>query len=162
MILRKRKKSCTGATEKAVYTCNLTYFAFNLLSAHKMWGRQCITVKERHLMDHINRIELLGRVGNVRTNEFNGGRVANFSLITDILYKNKEGSPISEATWHNIVFWEGRDTPNVSDIVKGAPVHVSGRLRSVKYTNAEGTEKTFYEVLANKVRVIKETPESFY
>ena len=40
-------------------------------------------------MEHINRIELQGRVGNVRTNEYNGGRVANFSLVTELLYKNK-------------------------------------------------------------------------
>lgn len=113
-------------------------------------------------MEHINRIELQGRVGNVRTNEHNGSRVANFSLVTDLLYKNKEGAPISEATWHNIVFWEGRDTPCVTEIVKGALVYVSGRLRTVKYTNAEGTEKQFYEVLANKVKVQKESPESFY
>lgn len=113
-------------------------------------------------MDHINRIELQGRVGNVRTNEYNGSRVANFSLVTDFLYKNKEGAPMSESTWHNIVFWEGRDTPNVTEIAKGTRVYVSGRLRSVKYTNAEGSEKTFYEVLANKVRIIREEPESFY
>ena len=113
-------------------------------------------------MEHINRIELQGRVGNVRTNEYNGGRVANFSLVTELLYKNKEGAPISETTWHNIVSWEGKDTPSVSEITKGTPVYVSGRLRSVKYTNAEGTEKHFYEVLASKVKILKEETESFY
>ena len=113
-------------------------------------------------MEHISRIELLGRVGNIRTNEYNGSKVANFSLITDIIYKNKEGAPISEATWHNIVYWESKDSSPVSEIAKGVPVHVVGRLRSVKYTNAEGTDKTFYEVLASKVRIIKEEAESFY
>lgn len=110
-------------------------------------------------MDHMNRIELQGRVGNVRTNEYNGSRVANFSLITELLYKNKDGAPISESTWHNIVCWEGRETPHVSEITKGTPVYVSGRLRSVKYTNAEGADKHFYEVLANKVKIIKEEIE---
>ena len=113
-------------------------------------------------MEHINRIELLGRVGNIRTNEYNGSKVANFSLITDLMYKNKEGAPISEATWHNIVYWESRDNANVEDITKGAPVYIAGRLRSVKYTNAEGSEKTFYEVLASKVRIVKEEVENFF
>ena len=113
-------------------------------------------------MEHISRIELLGRAGNIRTNEYNGSKVANFSLITDIIYKNKEGSPISEATWHNIVYWENKDSSSVSEIAKGVPVHVVGRLRSVKYTNAEGTDKTFYEVLASKVRVIREEAESLH
>ena len=112
-----------------------------------------------NLMDHINRIELQGRVGMVRTNEHNGSRVANFSLATDILYKTRDGGAVSETTWHNIVVWEGKETPNVHLICKGTPVHVVGRLRSSKYTAADGTEKFFYEVLANKLRILNEEPE---
>jgi single-strand DNA-binding protein len=140
----------------------LLYFA-STYKARIRCGERKFKFKMREtLMEHINRIELQGRVGNVRTNEYNGGRVANFSLVTELLYKNKEGAPISETTWHNIVSWEGKDTPSVSEITKGTPVYVSGRLRSVKYTNAEGAEKHFYEVLASKVKILKEDTESFY
>ena len=110
-------------------------------------------------MEHINRIELQGRVGTVRTNEFNGNRVANFSLATDLLYKNRDGSAVSETTWHNIVVWEGKETPDINLIVKGVPVNITGRLRSSKYTAADGTEKHYYEVLANRLRIIREEPE---
>ena len=106
-------------------------------------------------MDHINRIELQGRVGNVRSNEHNGTRVANFSLATDILYKTRDGAA-SETTWHNIVAWESKDIPDVHKITKGMPVYVIGRLRTTKVTGIDGTDRTYYEVLANKVKILRE------
>jgi hypothetical protein len=36
------------------------------------------------------------------------------------------------------------------------PLHVLGRLRTSKYTVADGTEKTYYEVLASKIRVVQD------
>ena len=110
-------------------------------------------------MEHINRIELQGRVGNVRTNEYNGSRVANFSLATDILYTTRDGGAVSETTWHNIVVWESKDMPDVYSICKGMPLYITGRLRTTRYTGADGSEKTFYEVLASKIRILKEEPD---
>ena len=107
-------------------------------------------------MEHINRIELQGRVGTIRTNIVNSTRVANFSLATDYLYKGRDGSAISETTWHNIVAWAGREMPDLEKISKGTPLHITGRLRTNRYTGADGTEKLFYEVLAYKVRILGE------
>lgn len=109
-------------------------------------------------MEYINRIELQGRVGTVRTNEYNGSRVANFTLATDLLYKTHDGNAVNEITWHNIVMWEGKDTPGIDEITKGVSVYVTGRLRCNRYTNAEGVERQFHEVMASKVRVLKDEP----
>ena len=122
-----------------------------------MWGRTVNNYfKNENLMEHINRIELQGRVGIVRTNEHNGMRVANFSLATDLLYRTRDGAAVSETTWHNIVAWESKDIPDVYGICVGMPLHVTGRLRTSKHTNADGTEKTYYEVLASKIRVVQD------
>lgn len=107
-------------------------------------------------IEHINRIELQGHVGTVRTNEFNGSKVSNFTMATELLYKSREGIATSEMTWHNIVAWEGKDMPDLDRIVKGMPVNVTGRLRTNRYTTADGIEKQYYEVLANKIRLLKE------
>jgi single-strand DNA-binding protein len=106
-------------------------------------------------MEHINRIELQGLVGNVRTNEHNGTKVANFSVATDILYKTRDGA-VSETTWHNVVAWEGKDMPDVHSICKGMPVYVTGRLRTSKITGSDGIERTYHEVLASKVRILRD------
>jgi single-strand DNA-binding protein len=102
-------------------------------------------------MEYINRIELQGRVGTVRTNTVNGSMVANFSIATENLYKNREGSGVSETTWHNVVAWSSKDMPDLSGITVGMPLHVIGRMRTTKYTAADGTDKYFYEVLAQKI-----------
>ena len=107
-------------------------------------------------MEHLNRIEIRGRVGTVRTNEVNGSKVANFSMITEYLYKTREGAAVSEDVWHNIVAWSGKEIQNIDRIEKGAAVHVTGRLRTNRYTSSEGTEKVYYEVMANKVTVLNE------
>ena len=107
-------------------------------------------------MEHINRIELQGRIGTLRTNEYNGSRVANFSLATELMYKSKDGSAVNETTWHNIVMWESKDTPRIEEIAVGIPVNVTGRLRTSRYTSADGVEKQYYEVLANRIRLLRE------
>lgn len=106
-------------------------------------------------IEHINRIELQGHVGTVRSNEYNGSMVVNFTLATELLYKSREGAATAETTWHNVVAWEGKEMPDLNRITKGTPVNVTGRLRLNRYTTAEGIEKTFYEILANRIRILR-------
>ncbi|MBO5419853.1 MAG: single-stranded DNA-binding protein [Bacteroidales bacterium] len=107
-------------------------------------------------MEHINRIELQGRVGTIRTNIVNGSKVANFSLATDHLYKGRDGNGVSETTWHTIVAWENKDMPDLDTIAKGTPLYVSGRMRATKYKNSDGVDKQIMEVLANRIRIVSE------
>lgn len=107
-------------------------------------------------MEHINRIELQGRVGTIRTNIVGDNMVANFSLVTEYLYKTRDGGAANETTWHQVTAWEGRDMPDLSTITRGTPVNVTGRLRTFKYTNPEGVEKQLHEVIAYKIRILSE------
>lgn len=107
-------------------------------------------------MEHINRIELQGVVGMVRLNNVHDMQVANFSLATDYLSKNYAGDFVCETCWHNVCAWEGKGICDLNQIQKGSKVRVVGRMRSSRYTDAEGCEKTFYEVLASEVTIINE------
>ena len=107
-------------------------------------------------IEHINRIELQGHIGTVRINEHNGSKVTNFTLATEIMYKSRDGVAMSETTWHNVVAWDSIQMPDLDKIAKGVPVNVIGRLRTNRYTSAEGVEKVYYEVLANKIRFLKD------
>lgn len=121
-----------------------------------MWEEINNNQKRENLMDHINRIELQGRIGTVRTNLFGDNMVANFSLVTEYLYKTRDGGAANETTWHQVTAWEGKDMPDLNTLSKGMQVNVTGRLRTFRYTNTEGIEKQLYEVVANKVRIITE------
>ncbi len=107
-------------------------------------------------MDYLNRIEINGRVGTIRTAEVNGSKVANFSIVSEYLYKTRDGNAVMETTWLNVTAWQNRDMPDFNRIVKGMPVHVTGRIRSSKYTNAEGVDKQFYEIMANRIDFMNE------
>ena len=138
----------------------MPYFAIDLQSAHKMWGRKSLTKKRDYLMEHINRIELKGRVGTVRSNTHNESKVANFTLVTEFLYKTRGGEILSDTTWFNVVAWEGKDIADIDKIEKGTAVHVVGRMRTSKYNNADGVEKIYYEVLASKLKIVEESGDS--
>ncbi len=107
-------------------------------------------------MEYLNRIEINGRVGTIRHAEFNGSKVTNFSVVSEYLYKTRDGNPVLETTWFNVTAWHNREMNDFDRMVKGMPVHVSGRIRASKYTNAEGIDKQFFEIMANKVEYLKE------
>ncbi len=107
-------------------------------------------------MEYLNRIEINGRVGNFRHGEFNGSRVTNFGVACEYLYKTRDGTPVIETTWFNVTAWHNKDIQNMEGISKGMQVHVTGRIRSSKYTDSDGIEKHFYEIMANKVEFISE------
>ena len=105
-------------------------------------------------MEHINKIEIQGIVGAVRTQVLFGELVSNFSVATDTIYRNKQGDSIAETMWHNVVVWQSKTSTDLNKIEKGIPVRVVGRLRQTKYTDVHGEEKIFHEILANEFSII--------
>ena len=108
----------------------------------------------KKIMEQLNRIELRGTVGSVRYQSFGDNSVANFTLVTNYAYKDREGAPVIETTWHNISAWEGKEIQNVSEIVKGSKVYICGRLHNRSYTGADGTDHFITEVVARRVALI--------
>lgn len=103
---------------------------------------------------HVNRIEIVGRVGQVRVNEYGDSKtVANFSVITEVVMK-RHGSIISESTWHNVTAWEGPAVASFDKLQKGSLVKVVGRLRNSKYTGADGIERIYTEFLASSLDIL--------
>lgn len=110
------------------------------------------------IMEQLNRIEIRGNVGNVNILKVGNTRVAHFSVATNFAYKDRNGEPVIETTWHNVTAWEGnKGIPPLDTIAKGFPVGVIGRLRMQKYIAGDGTEKTSYDVIANSIEMIDAT-----
>ncbi len=99
-------------------------------------------------MEPLNRIELKGTVGSVFVKEFQNTKCTNFSLATNYVYKSADGDPVIETTWHRVIAW---DCP---EIAKGSQVHVIGRLRAQRFTDANGNQQIVYEVMASEVTVL--------
>ena len=81
-------------------------------------------------MEQLNKIEILGTVGNCRIQDHGAIRIARVSVVTEYAYKNKDGNLIIETTWHNCILQGTADGPDCfDDIRRGTRIHVKGRLR---------------------------------
>ena len=107
-------------------------------------------------------MELRGIVGFVRQQTVNGRMVVHLSVATNYVYKDRNGEPVIETTWHNVSAWESKGAPELARIEKGSKVHVIGRLRGQRYTDAEGIERYAFEVLAYQVELIDDPTPSQY
>ena len=105
-------------------------------------------------MEQINRIELLGVVGSVRSQTVANRQMAKFTMVTNRAYRNKEGAPVIETTWHNVTAFEGRMVRDLDRIAKGCAVHVWGRLQIQHYTGLDGLDRTSVDVLCSKLEFV--------
>lgn len=108
------------------------------------------------IMEQLNRIELRGTVGFVRQQTVNNRMVVHLSVATNYVYKDRNGEPVIETTWHNVSAWEGKNMPDLARIEKGNKVYVQGRLRGQRYTDSEGIERYAFEVLAYQLNKIED------
>ncbi len=106
-------------------------------------------------MEQLNRIELRGNVGTVRVQEFNGTHVGRISIATNYVYKDREGNPVIETTWHNVTAWEGKNVSDLERIHRGDKLYVVGRFRSQRYEGNDGVERVVNEVVASRVSLIE-------
>ena len=104
----------------------------------------CIKLLFKYIDTMVNRVILLGNVGNEPEVKMlpSGSKVANLSIATTENWKDKDGNKQSKTEWHRItVFSEGLIKIVEQYIHKGQTLYVEGSLRTTKYTDAAGIEK---------------------
>ena len=50
--------------------------------------------------------------------------------------------------------WEGDQIQHLNQLKKGSAVHVIGHIRMHRYTGADGTERSTYEVYASAIEPV--------
>lgn len=94
-------------------------------------------------------------MGNVRIQDFAENKMIRFSLVTNYMFKGRDGNASIETTWHNVVYWANqKNVPPFEKIEKGALIHVTGRLRNREYENGDGEKRNYWEVLASKAEIV--------
>ena len=103
-------------------------------------------------METLNKVELVGMVGNVRTHKVGVSYAYNFSVATDYAYRDTDGNPVIETTWHNCYcILENED----ERIKKGATLRVYGRIQAQKYIDIAGREIESCRILVSRILPIK-------
>lgn len=103
-------------------------------------------------MEELNRVELKGRIGAVQLTKLSETSVARLSVATNYAFKDSNNNPVIECTWHFVVIWEGKaaSKETLESLAKGDAVHIVGRIRNRRYTDSEGCEKEFSEIVAHQ------------
>ena len=105
-------------------------------------------------MEQINKVEILGTVGNCRVSEVGGRRQARVSVVTDVAFRNDRGEAVIESTWHNCILWGPEYGPDCfDDIRRGTRIHIVGRYRNNPYTDNAGRMTFVPEVLASEYQI---------
>ena len=81
--------------------------------------------------------------------------LANFSLCTEKRYTDRQGNNVIECCWHHVAVYDGEGI-NLGGLSRGVLVHVIGEIRNSHYTDAQGNEKVFTEILARRMKIIDE------
>ena len=94
-------------------------------------------------MASINKVILLGNVGNVEVKEFgdDGKFIVQISLATSYGYKKKDGEFENVTEWHKCIFAIPSLAERAKGIKIGDVINVEGSIRTNKWTDKESGEE---------------------
>ena len=104
--------------------------------------------------EYLNKAEITGRVTSVHAVQVADRYALRLAVATNESF-NRDGSLVIETTWHSIIHWT-KEKSLAESITKGGRVHAEGRLRNVRYTDCDGTERNTIEILAGTLEVLPE------
>ncbi|MFN4084870.1 MAG: single-stranded DNA-binding protein [Spirosomataceae bacterium] len=107
-------------------------------------------------MASLNKVLLIGNLGSdpeIRALP-TGAKVANFSIATSESYTDKAGQKQTLTEWHRIELWDGLAGIAEQYLKKGDPVYIEGRIRTEKWTDANGQEKTGVRIRATSMQML--------
>lgn len=114
-------------------------------------------------MASVNRAIILGHLGQDPEIRYTstGDAATNISVATSEQWKDKSSGEQKEQTeWHRISFF-GKAAEIVCQYMrKGSQIYVEGKIRSKKFTDKQGIERTAFEIIAESFKMIGSKSES--
>lgn len=105
----------------------------------------------------VNKVILIGNLGSDPEVRYtpNGNAVANISLATSEVWKDKQSGDLQERTeWHRVVFFN-RLAEIVGEFLrKGSKCYVEGSLRTRKWQDKTGQERYTTEIIASEMHIL--------
>jgi single-strand DNA-binding protein len=108
-----------------------------------------------------NRVFLLGNVGKPPETRYlpSGDAVTNISLATSDRYKDKTTNEMKETTeWHRVAFFGKLAETAGKYLTKGSQISLWGKLRTRKWTDANGQDKYSTEIVADSMQMFGGKP----
>ena len=108
-------------------------------------------------MRGVNKVILIGNLGKDPDVQYleSGVPVAKFSLATSESYKDKNGNPVEQTEWHNIVLWRGLAEIAQKYMKKGSQIYVEGKIRSRSWEDKETKAKKYItEIVGDNITLL--------
>src|SRR5437762_11832803 len=108
-------------------------------------------------MASVNKGIIVGNLGADPETRYtpSGDAVTNIRVATTDRWKDKASGEMKEATeWHRIAFF-GRLAETAGEYLKkGSQVYIEGSLRTRKWQDKEGKERTTTEIVADRMQML--------
>jgi single-strand DNA-binding protein len=106
-------------------------------------------------MAGVNRVIIIGNLGRDPEVRYSQGGMALCKLSVAVTEKVKKGDGWEDATeWFRVALF-GKMAENAGQyLVKGRQVYVEGRLKTDKYKDKDGVEKSSVEVIASTLQFL--------
>ncbi len=108
-------------------------------------------------MASINKVILIGNLGRdpeTRYTADGGTAICNILMATSRRYKDSQGQLQEETEWHRVVFFGRQAEIAQTYLRKGNPVYIEGRLRTRRYTDKEGVERYYTEIICETMQLL--------
>ena len=108
-------------------------------------------------MASVNKVILVGNLGRDPEVRYTaeGSAITNISVATTSTWKDRNsGERREETEWHRVTFF-GRLAEIAGEYLKkGRSVYIEGRLKTRKYTDANGVEKYATDIIAEQMQML--------
>jgi single-strand DNA-binding protein len=112
-------------------------------------------------MASLNKVILIGNLGNdPEVREYNGRKVANFSLATNEVYNDSNGQRQERTEWFRVSFWGNTAEVVERYLKKGSQVYVEGRLSTREYQTQDGKTRFSLEVSGQSMTMLGSRSDS--
>ena len=104
----------------------------------------------------LNKVQIIGRLGrDVELRQAQGGTsIASFTVATDESYTSRDGQKVEQTEWHRVNVFGKQAELCGRFIGKGSLVYVEGKLRTRKWTDQSGQERSSTEINADRVQFL--------
>lgn len=104
----------------------------------------------------LNKVILIGRLGRDPETRYmpNGEAVCNFSVATSESWKDSNGQKQERSEWHNVTMYRKLAEIAGQYLKQGSQVYIEGKIKSRKYTDKNGAERTAYDIIANELKML--------
>ena len=109
----------------------------------------------------LNKVMIIGRVGQDPELKYtpSGAAVTNFSVATNMVWKDQDGNNQEKTEWHRVVVWRKQAENAGQYLKKGTRVYVEGRLQTRSWQDQNGVTRYITEIVADVFQMLESKGE---